>query len=221
MRHALCAMRFFNMELTKQKNYQQSLELACATLRGMDPEERAQKTGAICQGCPDGEEIRLDFFGDTQAIQIPEMTFSAPAKKPVSLVTRVILLHYLIHADGSPLTGKWVGYKDIRGGLLYAGVFARRVTEPLVRTFGRSAGLFQEAGLRSGGKPACVGDASFTLFALPRIPLQFVLWEGDEEFPPSVQVLFDASVDHYLPLEDVVVLGQMAAGRLIHRSTRP
>ena len=104
---------------------------------------------------------------------------------------------------------------------MYAGVFARRVTEPLIEKFGRSAGLFQEAGLRSGGTPVGIGDASFTLSALPRIPLQFVLWEGDEEFPPSVQVLFDASVDHYLPLEDVVVLGQMATGRLIHRSTRP
>jgi hypothetical protein len=214
-------MRFSKMELTKQRNYEQSLDLACATLRGTDPEERAQKAGATHQGSPGGEEIRIDFFGGGQVIRFPEMSFSAPEKKTVSLVTRVIVLHYLIHADGSPLMGKWVGYKDIRGGLLYAGVFARRVTEPLVRTFGRSAGLFQEAGLRSGGIPAGIGDASFTLSALPRIPLQFVLWEGDEEFPPSVQVLFDASVDHYLPLEDVVVLGQMAAGRLIHRSTHP
>jgi hypothetical protein len=54
--------------------------------------------------------------------------------------------------------------------------------------------------------------------AFPYLPEQYVLWEGDEEFPPSVQVLFDASVDHYLSLEDIVVLGQMATGRLLHRS---
>jgi len=30
-------------------------------------------------------------------------------------VTRILLLHYLIHADGNPLTGKWVAYKDIPG----------------------------------------------------------------------------------------------------------
>jgi hypothetical protein len=48
--------------------------------------------------------------------------------------------------------------------------------------------------------------------------LQYVLWEGDDEFPPDVQLLFDASVDHYLTLEDIVVLGQLATGRLIHSS---
>jgi hypothetical protein len=118
------------------------------------------------------------------------------------------------------MTGKWMSYKDIPGGLLYAGVFARRVTEPLVKKFGRSAKLFQEAGRRFGGEYAGVGDASFSLRALPRISLQYVLWEGDDEFPPSVQLLFDSSAAHYLPLEDIVVLGQITTGRLISLSNR-
>ena len=129
-----------------------------------------------------------------------------------------LILHYLIRADGSPLTGKWVGYKDIPGGLLYAGVFARRVTEPLVRKFGNSAISFGEIGKRFGGELKDVGDVSFILHAFPFTPLQYVLWEGDEEFPPSVQLLFDAAVDHYLSLEDIVVLGQISTGRLIHQS---
>lgn len=62
------------------------------------------------------------------------------------------------------------------------------------------------------------GDASFLIQVFPRLPMQYVLWEGDEEFSPTVQVLFDSSVDHYLSLEDIVVLGQMATGRLVHRS---
>ncbi len=72
--------------------------------------------------------------------------------------------------------------------------------------------------MKSGGEPVEIGDASFVLRAFPRVPLQYVLWEGDEEFPPSVQLLFDASVDHYLTLEDIVVLGQVTTGRLINRS---
>jgi hypothetical protein len=103
---------------------------------------------------------------------------------------------------------------------MYAGVFARRVTEPLIKKFGKSAKEFKEIGIRSGGNPMDVGDASFTLNALPMIPLQYVLWEGDDEFPPSLQLLFDASVDHYLSLEDIVVLGQMSTARLIHRASR-
>jgi len=207
------------MELTKQKNYQQSFELACASLKEMDLEERAKKAGADYQKGEDGAKIIIDFFAEPYHIHFPQIEFYSPSKKTVSLVTRILLLHYLIRADGSPLTGKWVGYKDIPGGLLYAGVFARRVIEPLVRKFGNSAKWFKEIGKKLGGKSVEVGDGSFILHAFPFIPLQYVLWEGDEEFPPSVQLLFDASVDHYFSLEDIVVLGQMATGRLIHQST--
>jgi hypothetical protein len=40
----------------------------------------------------------------------------------------------------------------------------------------------------------------------------------DDEFPATAQLLFDASVEHYLSLEDIVVLGQVVTGRLIHQS---
>jgi hypothetical protein len=207
------------MELSKQKNYQQSFDLACVSIKGMDLEERAKKAGADYQKGEEGEKITIHFFSEPYSIQFPQIEFYSPSKKVVSLVTRILLLHYLIHADGNPLTGKWVAYKDIPGGLLYAGVFARRVTEPLQRKFGKSAKSFKETGIKSGGEPAEVGDASFILHAFPYVPLQYVLWEGDEEFPPLVQLLFDASVDHYLSLEDIVVLGQVTTGRVINRST--
>jgi len=208
------------MEMPKQKNYQQAFDLACASLRGKDLKERAALAGADYRMTGEGEEISLSFFSEPYAIRFPRIDFWSQKQKTVSLVVRVLLLHHLLHADGSPMTGKWVSYKDIPGGLLYAGVFARRVTEPLVKKFGRSAKLFQEAGRRFGGETAGVGDASFSLHALPRISLQYVLWEGDDEFPPSVQLLFDSSAAHYLPLEDIVVLGQITTGRLISLSNR-
>lgn len=207
------------MELTKQKNYSQTFDLASVTIKGMVLEERAKKAGAGYERAGNEEKITLIFFSEPHQICFPQIEFYSPSKKTVSLVTRILLLHYMIRADGSPMTGKWVGYKDIPGGLLYASVFARRVTDPLVRRFGRAAKWFQEAGVQSGGETAGVGDASFILQAFPFIPLQYVLWEGDDEFPPSAQLLFDASVVHYLSLEDIVVLGQITTGRLVQRAT--
>jgi hypothetical protein len=206
------------MELSKQKNYQQSFDLACASIRGMNLEERAKKAGADYEKGKDGEKITVHFYLEPYQIQFPQIEFYSPSKKVVSLVARILLLHYLIRADGNPLAGKWVAYKDIPGGLLYGSVFARRVTEPIQRRFGNSAKSFKETGIKSGGESVEIGDASFILHAFPRVPLQYVLWEGDEEFPPSAQLLFDASVDHYLTLEDMVVLGQVTTGRLINRS---
>jgi hypothetical protein len=217
MRFALCIFQD-RMELSKQKNYQQSFDLASASIKKMNLEERAKKAGTDYQKGEEKEIITIHFFSEPYHIQFPQIEFYSPSKKVVSLVTRILLLHYLLRADGNPLAGKWVAYKDIPGGLLYAGVFARRVTEPLQRKFGKSAESFREAGIKSGGEPVEIGDASFVLHAFPYVPLQYVLWEGDDEFPPSVQLLFDASVDHYLALEDIVVLGQVTTGRLINRS---
>ena len=207
------------MEITKQKNYQQSFDLACTTLQGMNLEERAKKAGADYQKREKGDKIIVHFFSEPYHIQFPQIEFYSPSKKVVSLVTRILLLHYLIRAEGNPLTGKWVAYKDIPGGLLYAGVFARRVTEPLQRKFGKSAQRFKEVGIQLGGEHVDIGDASFILKAFPYVPLQYVLWGADDEFPPSVQLLFDSSVDHYLTLEDIVVLGQVTTGRLINRAS--
>ena len=114
-----------------------------------------------------GREILVSFFSEPYTIHFPQIEFSCPGKKTVSLVVRVLLLHHLLHADGSPLTGKWVAYKDIPGGLLYAGVFARRVTEPLVKRFGRSAKLFREAGNRLGGE---IGRGGGCLLLPSRLP---------------------------------------------------
>ena len=159
------------MELSKQKNYQQSFDFACSSIQGMNLEERAKKAGANYEKGKDGEKITLQFFSEPYHIRFPQIEFNSPSKKVVSLVTRILLLHYLIRADGNPLTGRWVAYKDIPGGLLYAGVFARRVTEPLQRRFGTSAKSFKETGIRSGGEPVEIGDASFILHAFPRMCL--------------------------------------------------
>ena len=45
--------------------------------------------------------------------------------------------------------------------------------------------------------------------------LVFVLRKGDDEFPPSGSVIFDSSIADYLSTEDVAVLCNMIAVRII------
>ena len=71
-----------------------------------------------------------------------------------------------------------------------------------------------------GGKEEEYGNASFTLSAFPRLPITFILWEGEEEFPPSIKVLFDQSIHTYLPLEDIVVVSKMAATRILKEARK-
>ncbi len=75
--------------------------------------------------------------------------------------------------------------------------------------------MLDAAARRVGGVPIAVGDAAYAFDVLPRIRLAMAVYLGDEELPPAVRLLYDASAGHYLPTEDLAVLGGMLVGRLI------
>jgi hypothetical protein len=204
-------------DLKKQKYYRQAFDLACQQIKDLDPRERAEKSGAHFEKgfAGEGGRISLSLFNTRYVIELPDLLITSVDKKVVSLVTKIVLLHYLIKADGRPPAGQLVPYKEIPGGMLYAGVFARRAIEPLIPVFGQSPERLLDAGFRLGGLKAKYGDVSFVLRALPRIPMTYILWKGDEEFPATIQLLFEKSVEGYLSLEDIVVVGEMATNRLI------
>lgn len=45
-----------------------------------------------------------------------------------------------------------------------------------------------------GGTREAYGDISYRLYPFPRNPLYYLLWEGDDDFPPSLTVCFDRSI---------------------------
>ncbi len=201
--------------IKKQKCYRKAFEVACEEIRSLDPAVIATRSGARYRVRSGIEELTLVFFGDPYTLVFPEIEISSPTKQTISLVARIILLHYLLRADGTEPRGDLVPYKEIPGGLMYAPVFQRRVVDPLLSEFGQVPGRFLRVGTALGGEEANFGDVSFSLRVLPRVVITFVLWEGDEEFPASIQVLFDRVVDRYLSLEDIVVLGEMTSRRLM------
>ena len=139
---------------------------------------------------------------------IPGFVFKSGKGSNITLTAKIILLHHIIAASGLPVDADLIPYEDVPGCRAYAPVFDRRVTKPLISAFGFARDAFLEAGMALGGRKEEYGDASFTLQAFPRLPVTFILWEGDEDFPPSMKVLFDRSIHGYLPLEDIVVISE-------------
>jgi hypothetical protein len=203
------------VELVRQKTYRKTFELACDRLRESALEDRAARAGLTLTRRGDGCDISVPFFDDTIEIAIPDFSFRSASGSNVTLTTKIVLLHYLIHASGDAVGTALVPYEDIPGCRSYLPVFERRVVAPLLRAFGASRDAFVAAGAALGGREEEYGNGSFTLSPFPRLPLTFILWEGDEDFPPSIKVLFDRSIPTYLPLEDVVVVSKMAATRIL------
>ena len=201
--------------LEKQKTYKKVFDLACEQLLNSDLEDRFRKASVMYRAENGRHLVECPFFDETIAIEVPRFSFRSALGSNVTLATKIVLLHYILTASGRPLGGDKIPYEDIPGCRPYQPVFERRVVRPLVSAFGFDRDAFSAAAEALGATKESFGDASFTVHALPMVPLTFILWEGDQEFPPSVKTLFDPSVDAYLPLEDITVISKLAAVRII------
>jgi hypothetical protein len=205
----------WSLGLKKQKIYKKVFEIACKTLLDSDCEARFVNAGVTYEKIQDHYSVDVSYFDEIITLKIPEFLFKSSKGANVTLVTKIIILHYINTATGSLPGLDKVSYGDIPGLAGYLHVFEQRVSRPLITTFGFDKHVFLETGEAIGGIKEEYGDASFTLYALPRIPITFILWEGDEEFPPSLKILFDPSITGYLPLEDITIISKLASTRII------
>ena len=200
----------------EEKRYQETLTKALADFRARSPFNMAAKSGTSYR---DGQ-FEIKFFnrrfylshpeGDIQEAGTPDEIGAPP---PTWI--KVILLHYLITASGVDLADQWITYRQLPGAFLFERRFESMATGRLRQAFGNDIEGFRRAGRALGGEPMDrTGDAAFIFMALPRVRMACILYLGDEEVLPSVNVLFDASVPHYLPTEDLSVVGSYLAGAL-------
>jgi hypothetical protein len=200
----------------KQKAYKTAFDRACRDFELSFQEEQVERAGLKFRPSPKDRGVEVPFFDETILLTIPGFRFESGRGRNVSLAAKVLVLHYLVRASGQRLSGDIVSYEDLPGCRPYLPVFEKRVCHPLITAFGFNRNLFGEACLSLRGIEEEYGNASFTLKAFPRVPITFVLWEGDQEFPPSMKVLFDRTIDGYLPLEDIAIISKLAATRILH-----
>jgi hypothetical protein len=206
------------MQLPKQKIYKKVFDIAREELLGTDLQSRCKAAGVSCESYPAEAHVNIPFFDETVKFTIPGFIFQSSKDANITLVSKIILLHYLIRASGADLGNELIPYEDIPTLRHYFPVYEKRVLKPLQSAFGNDRYSFLEAGLALGGVQREFGDSSFTLNALPKVPITFILWEGDDEFPPLVRTLFDPTIPGYLPLEDIVVISKLASTRILKQA---
>lgn len=180
-----------------------------------DCETQFTNAGVTYEKRQDKFVVDIPYFDETITLKIPEFSFKSSKQANVTLVTKIIILHYINTATGVLPGIDKISYEDVPGLGGYLPVFEKRVVRPILSTFGFDKHTFLDTGIAMGGKKEDYGDASFTLYALPRVPITFILWEGDEEFPSSLKILFDPSITGYLPLEDITIISKLASTRII------
>lgn len=205
---------------TREESYKPAMDKARREIAQVDPWETAFKAAV------DYFEIDLrkgewlvPFWGKRYRVTYPEgiVTEEDTGKSP-SIIVSLLILHYLLTAEGVRPADHWVSFREFPGGQGYWPVFQARTASKLAKAFGKDKEAFERAALALGGERLSFGDSSFLFRMFPRLWVAVVLNLADEEFGPSVQVLFDATAGKYLPTEDLVVLGEMLTHGLLKQA---
>ena len=206
--------------LPEQRNYQKSLELALKLVKqkltSVNMEEQCQKAGAQLKLVDDKKAIILEYLNQSYKITLPEMDVSPlDCQEPIQPRERLLMLHYLTRAEGSPITGKKITYKEVPGGATYFPTFYKRAIKPLLDNFSQEPHRLLDAAAKFNGYEADFGDTAVIINAFSRVPLILVLWHGDDELAPEGNILFDNNISGYLSAEDITVLCEIVAWKLV------
>ena len=137
-----------------------------------------------------------------------------PDRKP-GFQEHLVSVVYLLSATQREPTGKLVKPESLPAGEFFFRHLHAMPTGKIEDAFGQDPGCLIEAGRALGANPVAYGDAAVELPALPRVPLTFIVWGADEEFPPKASVLVDQTAADQLPLDALWTFADLAARRLI------
>lgn len=181
-----------------------------------DIEQQCLRSGARCQVIDSKKVVIIQYLNQSYLITLPEIEISfADSGDKVPIKDRVLILHYLTLAKGTPATNRLITFKELLGGANYFPAFYKRTIKPLLDYFGKEPGLLVAAAEKLGGHKADYGDVAVTINAFSRVPITIVLWQGDDEFAPDGSIMFDANISDYLSTEDITVLCETITWRLV------
>ncbi len=197
-------------------NLDAAYALACQQLARVDIEQQCHRSGAQYQVKESREAITVSYLNQQYLITLPDIEISLPGSdEKVPIRDRILILHYLILAKGTPATSELITFRDLSGGNIYYPTFTKRTMKPLADHFSKEPDLLLKAGEKLGGHKADFGDVAVTIDAFNNVPITLVLWQGDDEFPAQLNLLFDSSISDYLDTEDVTVLCETLTWKLI------
>ncbi|GAB4474351.1 MAG: hypothetical protein Kow0088_10290 [Anaerolineales bacterium] len=152
---------------------------------------------------------------DTQLSYPAFLATSVAIQKELGIAHQALILYYFATSHPQPLTEKWISFAELPDGRFYSQAFQSYTGNVLRRHFTDEVERLEDAARTFKGNPYPFADRAFIFWVFPRVPLLLVYWQGDEDFPPNYQILFDVSVVSYLPTDACAIAGSMLTRKLL------
>ena len=171
----------------------------------------------------EGNHLILYHFGRKLAVHRETGEITAPAdQEPVSCWEKINV--YTLFGYISPtahLQNEWVPFDKLKRTAPFYQAFRKSIIEPFARTFTGHIQELERACTALGGEKLPYSDAGYEIKAFSCIPLRFLYWEGDEEFPSQGNILFDASATDFIHEESIVSIAAVGFYRLAKEAGVP
>ena len=179
-----------------------------ALFEKLDPEEAAARCGVpFADGC-----FTVRLLDTEYRIAWPAYAITAEREDAFALTNlpcQTFLLRYLLEGKQAALSLGYKTFREMPWGELYITPYTGRCLTRAAFTFGTQVPAFAAACERMGGEKLPRGDAGYGFAFLGGYRMQMMIYAGDEEFPPSSQILYSDNFADGFSAEDRVVAGDI------------
>jgi len=143
-----------------------------------------------------------DFSVDTQGNIFTEIHVHSWIAVPV--------LNYILAGAGTPVSGKWVPFRELEGGKTWYRLFGQRCEKPLKKVADTYTDLFEDMIHLFNGRQVenhYASDISLVLHPLPKVPLLVCYWKPEDDLESDLNIFFDSKAEDNLPIESIYTLG--------------
>ena len=181
------------------------LEHYLEQFRASDIADIASRTGLPLEG----NTLTCTILGEQRRITWPDFADEGWTDKD-----RILALRFLVDGKAPGASSGFLTYRELPWGETYDRQFHGRCIDRLAGTYGTRAAAFSAACEKLGGRPVGKTGVGYAIEFMPGLTVQLLLWEADEDFPASAQILFSDNFPQAFSAEDCVYVCEYILKRL-------
>jgi len=118
------------------------------------------------------------------------------------------ILSYITYKTHADITGNWISFREIKGGIEWQALFANRCEEPLRRLADDNPDLLHDIIDLFMGRTVewYEADVALVLYPLPKFPILICYQAPDEDLDSKLTILFDECCGVNLHIKSIFTL---------------
>lgn len=169
--------------------------------------------------CNQSGQAQIDFLG--RIYLLGTNGINAKDGHTVEINHGSVLAGYLLKRGSGEPAGKFVPLTSLTGMVPAQNSYVNNTLESQIAKYAQQdQTVFEETIIKFGGTPGGEkgsGGKSWIIELLPKIPAQLIFYDGDDEFPPEVCLLFDITAVNFLEFEFLAVLATIFVEEIIKK----